>query len=157
MDPFFHQSGRPWTIDFGHVWVLVRGTPEEIAELNPYVDLPKPKVTEADQATIDRFAGIVDVVDVVPEALEDGRIAKLTNKGYEVFNILKGSVILVKRQNKSPSPQAEEAANNLCPECGGTGSITEPSTDPAYEGEPIFHTCDKCGGSGLISPEEVTS
>lgn len=95
LDPFFHQTGRPWTVDAGHVWVLVKGTPEEIAELNPFVEMPKP---EADQQTIDKFAGIIDVVDVTPESLEDGRVKTLTDKGYEVFNILKGSILLVKKK-----------------------------------------------------------
>jgi len=95
MDPFFHQTGRPWTLENRHVWVLVKGTPEEIAELNPFVELPKP---EADQQTIDKFAGIIDVVDVTPEAHEDGCVKTLTDKGYEVFNILKGSVLLIKRK-----------------------------------------------------------
>jgi len=102
LDPFFHTSGRPWTVNAGHVWVLVKGTPEEIAELNPFVELPKPEVTEADQRTIDKFAGIIDVVDVTPEALEDGRVKDLTEKGYAVFNILKGSIILVKRKDTAP-------------------------------------------------------
>ncbi len=114
MDPYFHQSGRPWTVADFNVWVLVKGTPEEIAELNPYVELPRPEVTEDDQRTIDRFAGIVDVVDVTPEALEDGRVTKLTEKGYEVFNILKGSVILVKRETKAPSfVNSEDAVGPL--------------------------------------------
>jgi len=107
LDPFFHTSGRPWTVDYGHVWVLVKGTPEEIAELNPFVELPKPEIIEADQRTIDKFAGIVDVVDVTPEAFEDGRVKDLTDKGYEVFNILKGSITLVKRKNVEPE-EAED-------------------------------------------------
>lgn len=108
LDPFFHTSGRPWTTDTGHIWVLVRGTPEEIAELNPFVELPKSEVTEADKRTIDKFAGIVDVVDVTPEALEDGRVKTLTEKGYTVFNILKGSIILVKRKNTAPEKAPSE-------------------------------------------------
>ena len=94
LDPFFHTSGRPWSIDAGHLWVLVNGTPEEVAELNPFVELPQPEV-----AVDDKFAGIVDVVDIRPESVEDGLVADMTKKGYEVFNILKGSVILVKRED----------------------------------------------------------
>lgn len=114
LDPFFHTSGRPWTVNNGHVWVLVKGTPEEITELNPFVELPKPEVTEADQRTTDKFYGIVDVVDVTPEALEDGRVKDLTEKGYTVFNILKGSIILVKRQNTdATASEAEETPGEV--------------------------------------------
>lgn len=106
LDPFFHQTGRPWTVKDGHVLVLVKGTPEEIAELNPFVELPKP---EDDQKPADKFTGIVDIIDVTPEALEDGRVKTLTDKGYEVFNILKGSVILVKRKNTGSTDAQPEA------------------------------------------------
>jgi len=109
LDPFFHTSGRPWTVNDGHIWVLVKGTPEEIAELNPFVELPLPEITEADQRTIDKFSGIMDVMDLKPGDLENGRIAELCGKGYEVFNILKGSVVLVKRQNTgAKAPESEE-------------------------------------------------
>lgn len=49
MDPFFHQSGRPWTTEYGHVWVLVKGTSEEVAELNPFIVLPEPEEPEKPQ------------------------------------------------------------------------------------------------------------
>ena len=94
LDPFFHTSGRPWTVNDGHVWVLVKGTPEEVAELNPFVELPQTEV-----AIADKFAGIVDVVEVRTESVEDGLVAEKVKAGFEVFNVLKGLTILVKRED----------------------------------------------------------
>lgn len=116
MDPFFHTSGRPWSIEKGHLWVLVKGSPEEVAELNPFIELPPPEVTEADQRTIDKFEGIIDVVDFKPEDIVDGRVTDLTSDGWEVFNILKGSIVLVKKENQNKAPpfvRTEEAVGPL--------------------------------------------
>lgn len=98
LDPFFHKTGRPLTVEHAHVWVLVKGTPREIQALNPFVQLPEPQMSPEDQAFVNKWKDVVDVVEIKAESITDGTVAGLVARGYEVNNVLKGLVSLVKRE-----------------------------------------------------------
>lgn len=126
LDPFFHQTGRPWTVDEGHVWVLVKGSIEEILKLNPFVELPRPEKPPEPH----RFADVIDAVEFETESEPGGKVAQLKKAGWNVHNLTKGNVQMVLRGEIIPvykyMPWPDPPYKGYCMECGGEITVPHP-------------------------------
>jgi hypothetical protein len=71
-DPWLCPRGHPVLLgDNGHYWVLVKGTPEEIAKLNPFIELPTDEEEETKGREPVGYATIIlEHTDTPPEVPE---------------------------------------------------------------------------------------
>lgn len=88
-DPWLNPSGRPTLLnDADYYWVLIKGTPEQIAGMDPIAELPE--LDEEPEVGADPY-GLR--TDFIPYAKEDGKPVREPAPG---FVVMKGDHVYAK-------------------------------------------------------------
>lgn len=93
-DPFLCGKGYPVSLSEGGgcYWVLVKGTPSEIAELDPFIKLPEEEKPKDPSTEAELLATAEDFVEIKPP--EEAGVIPQKFPGWVIFKATKGNLQL---------------------------------------------------------------
>jgi len=137
LDPFLHQTGRPWTLNDKHVWVFVKGSHEEIEELNPFVMWPP----EEPIAVPEELPYVAVLTEKIPFDKATGKLIRAPPHGFVILHkdhiTATGTVF-----TKLPGGMWGQWVP-YCPDCEDMVLLTPRGYADAIQG----YTCPECSNS----------